>query len=451
MSFNFLSSLSQEDNEKLINLSDRLSELLKQEGTVIEEAKQLVDRMKEIKEKQAGIDQKGNNVINENGSIVINNSLESEEFMNLLITSNGLTSEENNINYQALNLNSKLEEISKQKQSILEIINSIISTASNNMTDESIFVEEIGEIQIGNPVVPDLTEQIITPLSEIINCNVLLIVEMSDLFLSNVTKKVLDNAFEFNILKQKVDEYKTNENNSLEKQFEMINMVSPETEETLYDDNQSIDNVSEDQQNQDLPEASLNENISLDNTGEEQQNQDLPEVSLNENISLDNTSEEQQTQDLPEVSLNENISLDNTSEDQQNQDLPEVSLNENISLDNASLDKQVETNELVENQPEISNNETQNSNIQSIEDILGSTLDDIKQESTTNDNYESIINIKNKIELNQVAKATKDKLYNTILSVFEGSYPKTKINDGSLSINSNNKFNMENFVNGKTA
>ena len=428
MSFNFLSSLSQEDNEKLINLSDRLSELLKQEGTVIEEAKQLVDRMKEIKEKQAGIDQKGNNVINENGTIVINNSLESEEFMNLLITSNGLTSEENNINYQALNLNSKLEEISKQKQSILEIMNSIISTASNNMTDESIFVEEIGEIQIGNPVVPDLTEQIITPLSEIINCNVLLIVEMSDLFLSNVTKKVLDNAFEFNILKQKVDEYKTNENNSLEKQFEMINMVSPETEETLYDDNQSIDNVSE-----------------------EQQNQDLPEVSLNENISLDNTSEEQQNQDLPEVSLNENISLDNTSDEQQNQDLPEASLNENISLDNASLDKQVETNELVENQPEISNNETQNSNIQSIEDILGSTLDDIKQESTTNDNYESIINIKNKIELNQVAKATKDKLYNTILSVFEGSYPKTKINDGSLSINSNNKFNMENFVNGKTA
>lgn len=77
---------------------------------------------------------------------------------------------------------------------------------------------------------------------------------------------------------------------------------------------------------------------------------------------------------------------------------------------------------------------------------LPNTVDNPIETIQTDDKL--ILIIKDKVELNQIARATKDKLYNKIIVIFDGSYPKTEIKKEN-EVTTNNNISVDNFLNNK--
>ena len=395
---NIISSLSRYDNDRLIRLSDQLIDVLNQKDTLIKEAEKLVDQMNIITKKQDGLDKKSSEIINLNGSVHIKSALDSEELMNILIKSTNLSDEINDIRVKSADLNKRLEEISKIENEINNEISLILSSVNEKDDKEPIYVENVGHVHIVDRRLMPIIEKVNPYLCEIINCSIPLITQISDLYHSNITIRSIEPVEdEFVKLKEKVDEYNDEKSKSESEQLQILSKVSSK---------QSLPKVEEKKE-----EVQPQENI-IDEKTKLQLQDELPDTE-------DKVEE-------PEVKLEV---LNNQQSNDANESLLEVEEKKEEAIDNISVPS---IDNLIEN------------SYKPIESILSS--------DSENDTRRTMYFTRN-VQLNQIAKATKDKLYNKIMLIFDGSFDRPNIqmlpsiNETNQSLNvSNQPFNFENFV-----
>lgn len=140
---------------------------------------------------------------------------------------------------------------------------------------------------------------------------------------------------------------------------------------------------------------------------------------------------------------------------------PQETNNEQINEveNNVVIEPEVKQEEVIEEPINININ---NENVEPIkteesENIVPlSTVLEVNEPVANQDNIQNdlgsiiYINSEDKVVPNQIARATKDKLYNKIIKIFEGSYPETKFNVLNK-VDNNIPFNIDNFVSNKTA
>lgn len=136
----------------------------------------------------------------------------------------------------------------------------------------------------------------------------------------------------------------------------------------------------------------------------------------------------------------------------------------NNSINEQTIDTEVinepivtESESIVNNEPSVVLKEEKNEDsIVPLSSLLDQQLnvpeakEEIKLDNTSINDNTIYIDSNDKVIPNQIARATKDKLYNKIINIFSGSYPETKI-QSLASVNDTTPFNLENFVNNKTA
>ena len=363
--------LSEEDIEKLIEYAKKLKDLSNREEKLMKKAKELIEKGSKVDKNKTNLIDRSKNVINlENGVIKanINSSLESEEFINLVTKSNDYKIEEEKINNEASIINKELDEISDLRLSLKNKIDAVLSAATKK--NIGINVDNIGNVYIIDAPIPDNFDKISSDLCEIINCNISLIKEISEIFNSNVTNTILENYIdEFKKLKSYTSKYEFNKDDIYDKQLELLNKTIGEKVEI---DTEKI-------------------------------------IIPNEEKSVDKIQEVV----VPKSEIEVNIPSEPTVE--------------KVIEDDKKIDNIVPLSDVINMDVDINNNKLN-------ESVLYILKDD-------------------KVVPNQIARATKDKLYNKIMLIFDGSYPKTVIEyvDNVNEKNTNDSFNIENFVSSKVA
>lgn len=398
-----ISSLSIQNKKRLSELLEDLTDILKRKDSLIENASKEIDRMSMINDMQSKLDAKGSEFTS------IATPIDAKELQELVEKSDRLSSEKEEINLKSRQLNNDLEELSRIENSLMDEINVILS--SNNLEEEkeqSLYVDSLNDnIYIIDAKIPEDKDLISQENCEIINCNISLIAEIAKLYNSNINKIIIENNDnDFDELKEKVEKYKVNKNNSYDKQLEILKKsFSEDKKEEL-----SIDNTQEtmpEEVSKDVQEET--KDVTLEN------NEPVVETIIDTPVD---------TSVSPEAI---NVETDNNSNSPEPINVELENKEDNIVPIESLLDQQ-----LLMSQEELSNNIT--------------PISDSKQELTST----IYVDASDKVIPNQIARATKDKLNNKIIQIFDGSFPKTIIQSLSQN-NDNTPFNIENFINNKAA
>ena len=273
-----ISSLPTQTLKRLSELVEDLIDILNKEASIIKSSEIEVDRMEEIKSIQDKLDSKGSEFDN------ISTPMDAKELHELIIKSDELSKEKSEINIKSKLLYEDLDELTLIKNNLKEEINKILK--GNEIKKENdqvgIYVDSLNtNVYIIDGPLPNEIDKISPGLNEIINCNVELIKEISEIYNNNVNVILADkDEIYFEELKEKVEKYKTNKNNSEDKQLELL-------KKTIENEN-VINTDLQDEKNEE-------EKIVLENTApiesEEVNTPKIDEISIiNENPIIENVS-----------------------------------------------------------------------------------------------------------------------------------------------------------------
>ena len=399
---NVIKLLSESDLKKLIDLATQLKTISDEEEELVLNAKELINQGNELDRNKSELIDKSKHVINdEDGTLTvkIDNSIESEEFIDIVKKSGSFKIEEETINEKANDINKELEGLIKNRNKLINDINNVFESASKK--NIGIKVDGIGFVYILDKNLPSEIEQMSSDLCEIINCGISLIKEIKETFNKNKTKfteEIIETGF--NKLKRYVSEYDANKNETYSNQLELLNKT--------YED--KIESQLE---------------VVEPKTVEIKEEQNI--VTPTENI----ISQPEPVTPVVELPKEEK---------------PIIDVNEPL------------TNETVVSQPEpvvvkdpvtlevISETKPESENIVPLSDVIGAQASAPLQSVQDERVLYQISG--DKRDTDQIAKATKEKLNNKILMICEGSYPKvsfktvTSLNE----VDVNNGFNMESFA-----
>ena len=407
-----ISSLSIQSKKRLSELLEDLTDILKRKDSIIENASKEIERMNTINDMQSKLDAKSSEFTS------IKTSIDAKELQELVEKSDKLSSEKEEINIKSRQLNNDLEELVNIENSLMDEINNILS--SNSLSEENysgLYVDSLGaNIFIVDAGIPEDKDLISRENCEIINCSISLIAEIAKLYNSNINKIIIENENDnFDDLKQKVEQYKADKNNSYDKQLEMLKKSF------------------EDENNQEETKEEIVNEITVDAPEEVKVSEIVTDLPKQEEPVQEETEELK-----PEESIiNENILLPQEEIPVVNETSAVENKEENVVPLSSLLDEQLNQNIT---QPESS--------------LLGGQLDQnitqpevVKDEPTNNIIY---VDLNDKVVPNQIARATKDKLNNKIINIFYGSFPETKIQNISK-VDDSKPFNIDNFVTNKAA
>ncbi|MBQ9023794.1 MAG: hypothetical protein IJ105_01080 [Bacilli bacterium] len=255
-----ISSLSIQSKRRLSELLEDLTDILNRKDSLIENASKEINRMNTIIDMQNKLDAKGSELTN------IATPIDAKELQELVEKSDKLSIEKEEINAKSRQLNNDLEELSNIENSLMEEINQLL--LSNNIQEDnnqSIYVESLdSHVYIVDAQIPENKDVISQEHCEIINCNINLIAEISKLYNSNINKIVIDNEEnDFDELKEKVEKYNNDKNNSYDKQLELLKKsFEKEDEKPIIEEQQ--EQVIE-LPKEEIPEETLNnQKIELD-------------------------------------------------------------------------------------------------------------------------------------------------------------------------------------------
>lgn len=393
-----ISSLPIQSKKRLSELLEDLTDILKRKDSIIENASKEIDRMNTINDMQSKLDAKSSEFTS------IKTSIDAKELQELVEKSDKLSSEKEEINLKSRQLNNDLEELVNIENSLMDEINNILTSSS--LTEENysgLYVDSLdANIFIVDAEVPENRDLISRENCEIINCNINLIAEIAKLYNSNINKIIIENENDdFDDLKQKVEQYKTDKNNSYDKQLEIL-------KKSFEEENKEEVQIEEEKQQEIVAEPKV----------------EAPKEVMVSEIVTDLPKQEEPVQE--EVQTEENI------------------INNNILLPQEEIPTVLE-------KPVIENNDE---NIIPLSSLLDTQLEqnniqpeEVKEEPVNNIIY---VDLNDKVVPNQIARATKDKLNNKIINIFDGSFPKTKIQNINK-VDETKPFNIDNFVTNKAA
>ena len=415
---NVIKLLSESDLKKLIDLATQLKTISDEEEELVLNAKELISQGNELDRNKSELIDKSKHVINdEDGRLMvkIDNSIESEEFIDIVKKSGSFKIEEETINEKADDINKELERLIKNRNKLINDINNVFESASQK--NIGIKVDGIGFVYVLDKNLPNEVEKMSSDLCEIINCGISLIKEIKETFNKNKTK-FTEETIEtgFNKLKKYVSEYDANKNETYSNQLELLNktiegkiesqleVVEPKTVEIKEE--QNIVTPTENIISQPEPVIDVNVSPVVEPV--------TPVVEL--------PKEEIKVEEKPIIDVNEPL----TNETVVSQPEPVV-VKDPVTLEVIS-----------ETKPE-------SENIVPLSDVINTN--EISETTKTEEKTLYMI-VGDKVTPNQIARATKDKLYNKIILIFEGSYIKPSIKSVKAlnEVDVNNGFNMESFA-----
>ena len=239
---------------------------------------------------------------------------------------------------------------------------------------------------------PDEKPNLSSQTDEIIKCQVELINEITSLYGQNISVMIVgNNDEEYEDLKLKVKKYTEDKDNSYERQMSMII-------KSFENDNGKVVLDTDETKKEEVKEENIRPLSSI--------------ISDTENTALDQMVDQSNVIPLTNTQINQ-------TEEQSNE-----AITPNV------------TQETIQ--------EETTSNVIAFPNTVENPIETIQ----TDDKL--ILIIKDKVELNQIARATKDKLYNKIIVIFDGSYPKTEIKKEN-EVTTNNNLSVDNFLNNKAA
>ena len=213
-----ISSLTFQDKQRLGELLEDLTDILRRKDSLIESASKQIDRMNKIVDMQSKLDEKGSEFLN------IKTPIEAKELQDLVEKSDKLSKEKDEINEKSVALNHDLEELYSIEEDLMQEINEILSASKVDNEEKGIYVESLNAIvDIIDADIPKNRDRISRENDEIINCPVELIAEIANEYFKNINKIVVNNDdSNFDELKEKVEKYKLDKNSSYDKQLELL-------------------------------------------------------------------------------------------------------------------------------------------------------------------------------------------------------------------------------------
>ena len=319
----------------------------------------------------------------------ISTSIDARELQELVNKSDKLSKEKDEIISKSKLLNEDLSELEKIKDDLINEINAILKASNTFNKEKSIHVNSLNDnVYIIDSKIPEEKPNLSSQTDEIIKCQVELINEITNICAQNISVVVVESDNEdYNALKEKVKKYTEAKDQSINNQISLI-IKSFDNE-----DNKVVLDTDETKKEEVVKEENIKPLSSI--------------ISNTENTALDQMVEQSNVVPFP-----------NNQVEQQSNEV------------------------ITPNVTPMANQEDEASN------VLPVPSAQTDQVETVQNNDSLVLFIKDKVELNQIARATKDKLYNKIIVIFDGSYPKTKI-EKENEVVTNNNFNVDNFLNNK--
>ena len=401
------------DSDKLIEFANKLKELSEKENELMNKSNELIEKGDKVTRNKSDLNIKSTNYISlEDGKVKvnINNSIDSDEFINIVTKSNDYKSEKEEIEKEAVLICKELEKVNEERTKIKEKIDELLSYSSEN--NIGIDVKSVGTMHIidskpiseGNTVSDDLCE--------IINCSRPFVNDIYDTYKRNVTDIALENDLDsFTKLKAYTSNYNFDKNKEYEAQLELLNKVEENSEQEVIDSKEEIEN----EQKETLEDNSVTE---------EKINIEIPKIELpivEEETIEPKLIKEQKEEPEEELSVEDNV-----------QSKEEV-ISESIiepKEEKVAVIKDPVTLEVISEVRE-DGSKVENDNILPLSDIM-------KKE----------MYIKDKLEKDKVATTNKEKYNGKIFDIWDGSYPSTKFKkvESVNEVKVDDNFNMDNFV-----
>lgn len=382
-----ISSLSINNKRKLSELLSDLIDILKRIDDIVNTASKEVERMDAIEKMQANVDSKSSEILK------ISTAIDAKELQELVNKSDKLSKEKDEIIGKSKLLNEDLNELEQIKNGLINEINAILKASNTYNKEKSIHISSLNDnVYIVDSKLPDEKPKLSSQTDEIIKCQVELINEITSLYGQNISVMIVgNNDEEYEDLKLKVKKYTEDKDNSYERQMAMII-------KSFENDNGKVVLDTDETKKDEVKEENIRPLSSI--------------ISDTENTALDQMVDQSNVLPLANTQINQ-------TEEQSN----EV-ITPNITQE--TIQEETTSNVLP----------------------LANTVDNPIETIQTDDKL--ILIIKDKVELNQIARATKDKLYNKIIVIFDGSYPKTEIKKEN-EVTTNNNISVDNFLNNKAA
>ena len=384
-----ISSLPKENKANLIELSADLEDVLSEKESVIEEASKLIDKMKLIDETQNKLDEKGSKIVD------IETPKDAREFQELLEKADELSTEKSDIYNESKIINKRLNELNNVEKSLKEEISRLLKSENNKISDG---------INIVDRKVPTNIDKIDKDSTKIINSSLTLsnyITDLSNNYIEN--RDIISFDADYNQLKEKVEEYETIKKDSSEE----LKLV--EKEQSVVKEEKPV----------------IDTNINVDN-----------ESVLQEEIEKPIINNEVQEEVSTNVPLEENpTEIKNSEVIESKEETQKPVMDANIVVD--PLEKQMQ---------ELSINQPKEENIIPLSSV-------IENNSAPVENNLKVVKFNEKVVQNKIARATKKKIREVILPKFSGTYEERKVISSFSSSENQAKeeFNLENFINNKTA
>ena len=382
-----ISSLSINNKRKLSELLSDLIDILKRIDDIVNTASKEVERMDAIEKMQANVDSKSSEILK------ISTAIDAKELQELVNKSDKLSKEKDEIIGKSKLLNEDLNELEQIKNGLINEINAILKASNTYNKEKSIHISSLNDnVYIVDSKLPDEKPNLSSQTDEIIKCQVELINEITSLYGQNISIMIVgNNDEEYEDLKLKVKKYTEDKDNSYERQMAMII-------KSFENDNGKVVLDTDETKKDEVKEENIRPLSSI--------------ISDTENTALDQMVDQSNVIPLANTQINQ-------TEEQSNEVITPNITQETIQ-------------------------EETTSNVLPLPNTVENPIETIQ----TDDKL--ILIIKDKVELNQIARATKDKLYNKIIVIFDGSYPKTEIKKENEVI-TNNNISVDNFLNNKAA
>ena len=382
-----ISSLSINNKRKLSELLSDLIDILKRIDDIVNTASKEVERMDAIEKMQANVDSKSSEILK------ISTAIDAKELQELVNKSDKLSKEKDEIIGKSKLLNEDLNELEQIKNGLINEINAILKASNTYNKEKSIHISSLNDnVYIVDSKLPDEKPNLSSQTDEIIKCQVELINEITSLYGQNISVMIVgNNDEEYEDLKLKVKKYTEDKDNSYERQMAMII-------KSFENDNGKVVLDTDETKKDEVKEENIRPLSSI--------------ISDTENTALDQMVDQSNVIPLANTQINQ-------TEEQSNEVITPNITQETIQ-------------------------EETTSNVLPLPNTVENPIETIQ----TDDKL--ILIIKDKVELNQIARATKDKLYNKIIVIFDGSYPKTEIKKEN-EVTTNNNISVDNFLNNKAA
>lgn len=408
-----ISSLSIQDKRRLSELLEDLIDILNRKDSLIENASKEIDRMSVIDDMQTKLDEKSSELTS------ISTPIDAKELQGLVEKSDKLSSEKEEINLKSKKINDDLEELENIEKSLMEDINEILFTNKEKEVEEKgIFIDSMNtSVFIEDKQLPETKEKVSSEDCEIINCNIELIVEIAKLYRSNINKIILStDESGFDELKEKVEKYKNEKNNSYDKQLELLRNSFKKEEPEIQEEEKEEPVEQKEEISEEQP-------IVQEITPEEPANEVIEPVQQEENII--NINEQPIIQEEIPVETPINLEVNNESV---------IPLEEPVVTPQPD-DTVVPISTLLEQQLMMPQEEVTNT----------ATLQQEEPKVEQNAKFVTI-NFDEKVVPNKLVAATKEKLNNKILDICWGSFEPRKFVYENSKSNDMTNFSLDKFV-----